>query len=357
MFVFEAFLEKKREDLLVPHLGPWFMIGAQGPDIFYHNQRTKPSGIALGSLLHRKSYGDFCAILVANCLEKNFGPDSPLGAYTLGFISHGILDRFFHPFINYFAGWHDPTDPSTEPYRYAHSFFERIIDNLVAERDSWVSMTKLWSLGVPGSAEANFGSLTDLGPSIPAELHGFLLTSLQEVFPKNREDSLLSQRLSNAYKDARGFYLYADSWEISRARDFQKGDLRALDDLRWTGLLHPPVLPSNTDFENKNGQSWIDPCGFGEWTQDSLWDLWGQAKKEFFRILEPLFQLWERGELPEQFPGLGTLIGNSDLRNTRNDGHLCTLKDSRPLKLREILEILDQGEIPSSWTRVVRRKS
>jgi hypothetical protein len=228
---------------------------------------------------------------------------------------------------------------------------------VAAERDSWATMSHRWNLGLPGTEAANFGSTVDLGYAMPPELHQHLMTSLHEVFPKTREDSFLSQRLSNAYIDARGFYLYADSWENSRAKSFRKGTLEALENLRWTGLLHPPVLPPDMDFENKDHRLWIDPCGLGEWTQDSLWDLWNQAKTEFFRVLEPLFLLWEKNEVPPKFQGLGPLIGNSDLRNTWADEHLCPLKESSPFKLREILEILDHGVIPSSWTRAVRRKS
>ena len=38
-----------------------FNIGCQGPDLFYHNQITRPLAIEYGSLLHRRDYGVFCS--------------------------------------------------------------------------------------------------------------------------------------------------------------------------------------------------------------------------------------------------------------------------------------------------------
>jgi hypothetical protein len=35
----------------------YLFLGAQGPDIFYHNLRTKPSGVFYGGLMHRPGLG------------------------------------------------------------------------------------------------------------------------------------------------------------------------------------------------------------------------------------------------------------------------------------------------------------
>ena len=39
----------------------FFALGCQGPDIFYHNQHTRPVSLEYGTLLHRRGYGDFTA--------------------------------------------------------------------------------------------------------------------------------------------------------------------------------------------------------------------------------------------------------------------------------------------------------
>ena len=83
-----------------------FALGCQGPDIFYHGQRTRPVAVEYGGLLHRRGYGVFTASLLKMGL-----PDPPpdeediragrrekginaLGVYSLGFMTHAILDRF-----------------------------------------------------------------------------------------------------------------------------------------------------------------------------------------------------------------------------------------------------------------------
>src|SRR6056297_2211655 len=37
----------------------YLTLGAQGPDMFLHNQRTEPSAFEYGKLLHRRGYGRF----------------------------------------------------------------------------------------------------------------------------------------------------------------------------------------------------------------------------------------------------------------------------------------------------------
>src|SRR5690606_6736764 len=127
-FAVESLAQLGRADLLGSRDHEYLVLGSQGPDMFYHNQRTMPSGISFGSLLHRRSYGSFCAEILAWLVSENLGPDSAAGKYLLGYITHAILDRYMHPFINYFAGWYDPADPETEVFRFAHPFLERILD-------------------------------------------------------------------------------------------------------------------------------------------------------------------------------------------------------------------------------------
>ena len=326
--------------------------GSQGPDIFYHNLRTRPSGIALGSLLHRRGYGSFCAQLLAEALETGAEPADPLFLYCLGFISHGILDRHLHPFINYFSGWYEPAEPSSERYRFAHAFYERIIDSEAVSRPGYSGLQDQFGLGIPGSTGANFGKFFDLSSALPQDLESILHSALTAVYPKTQKDPLLRQRLRNAYGDSRGFYLYCDQDEQERARSFARDQLSERGSIRWTALLHPPCLPEE-DFLNLQRQSWHDPCGLGEELGDSVWDLWDRAAAEFAEIAGKVIDL-VRGKSPgPEFSGLAPLIGDSDLRNTYEDVHLCSLELSRPRDLRSVIEVLDSGSIPPNWRRLV----
>ena len=51
---------------------PAFVLGCQGPDIFYHSRQRRPVGLEYGSLLHRRGAGIFTAGLLKMGL-----PDPP----------------------------------------------------------------------------------------------------------------------------------------------------------------------------------------------------------------------------------------------------------------------------------------
>ena len=350
-FVFEALSQINRSDLFQQQLTPWFILGAQGPDMFYHGLRTKPSSIALGSLLHRHSYGSFSANLLSQCVSGDHGPASPLGAYTLGFISHGILDRYLHPFINYFSGWQEQGNPESEQFRYAHSFYERIIDLEVTQLPGWKQLQTIWGLIAPGS-QMNFNHSIDLGTTIPPILLDHLQQALLSTYPKLAKDSLLSQRIQNSYLDTLGFYRYCDWWIQNQANQ-STADSSSLnhDSVRWLSLVHPQALPSDQDFLNLKHEIWIDPCGLGEETSQDLWALYDLAMDRLTSIYEQLLDLWEQGIVASDFPGIAPLIGDSDLRNTYEDVMLCKLTVAKPKHIRRILEQLATGIIPDHWNR------
>lgn len=347
----------RRPDLVTP-APSWLALGAQGPDMFYHNQRTKPSGIALGSLMHRRGYGSFCATLVATALEKNWEPSSHLGQYILGFISHAILDRHLHPYINYHSGWFEPSIPESQQYRYAHAFFERIIDTYAIQGD-FAPGTKgtghriFPGLTPPGGPESRFAQVCDLGDDLPEALESLFISALHRVYPKTREDEVLPQRIRNAYRDTMGFYRFCDQAERDRWAQWKAGALEPISSLRWVGLLHPLALPRELDVLNEQGRQWVDPCGIGEDKTVGLGGLWNTAVSQGVRIFTDILNLWEHHDSPEDFIGLAPLIGDSDLRNTFREVHLCTLTESNPLPFHEVLQVLATGPIPDDWRILV----
>ena len=87
---------------------------SQGPDLFYHNRRTKPTSTFLGLQIHREKYGSLVSAMTTQALSQGLPFHSPQGAYIASFITHAFLDRRIHPFINYFAGWVDPGKQETK---------------------------------------------------------------------------------------------------------------------------------------------------------------------------------------------------------------------------------------------------
>ena len=126
-------LGERAQEILDAH-GNLFRFGAQGPDFFYHNQRTMPTGLRYGVSLHRHGYGNFVEAMAREALRLSAGHASELSAFILGFTTHAPLDRRTHPFIGYFAGWDDPRDERTRRLHHSHPFLERILDLLVLEK-------------------------------------------------------------------------------------------------------------------------------------------------------------------------------------------------------------------------------
>jgi hypothetical protein len=231
-----------------------FALGCQGPDVFYHNQRTRPVALEYGGLLHRQGCGLFSAILLkmglpvpppgeeavkAGRREKGI---NALGVYALGFMTHAVLDRCCHPYIVYKSQRPDP-EPGKSAGRRAdaaqgilekggHPFFERIIDvlmlKILRERE-----TASWDQGL----------LAEILEKPPRGLKELLGRALQAGFPERAgKDRKLVQRIDNAFLDAAWFYRLTDPAKTGlRSSREMKIDPGALV------YLYPEHLPAGID--------------------------------------------------------------------------------------------------------------
>lgn len=79
---------------------PFFQLGAQGPDLFYYLNRTRPyvkkNFRKIGNHLHHK---DMKVIFLEMILYAQTHPSDELKAYILGYYTHYIMDVYGHPFI------------------------------------------------------------------------------------------------------------------------------------------------------------------------------------------------------------------------------------------------------------------
>jgi hypothetical protein len=352
-------------------------LGSQGPDMFYHNRRSKPSGLHYGSALHRKNYGRFVAALVQVMRESEdagngtrdsggrqdrndagngapAGPrggsgggdapfSSPGGLYAASWLTHAVMDRHLHPFINYFAGWGSPRpqQPST------HAFFERIIDVLLLEHK--LDM-KPW--------EFDFYGLIDGADTTMEWIRHALIRALRGTFTQAREDDRIAQRLSNAFADALGFYRYTNmvDWqELVRRLGIEsaRGNVGEGRLLRALAIFHPPSIPRDIDYANTRRAAWCHPCDQSRVYRASLWDLYEEARARAVRLLRELERAWN-GSMPADSlqadaPGNGetrgdsleAAIGNSDLSDTDDRPWPCPKRYSMQLPLTEMLQAID----------------
>jgi hypothetical protein len=313
-------LPEKADDLLAAH-GNFYRFGAQGPDIFYHNQRTMPTGLRYGVALHKHGYGAFVQGMVKEALRLSLGPHTELGAFIMGFATHAALDRKAHPFINFFAGWADPADTEGRRLYHAHPFLERIIDVLVLKQRLGRTID-----------EFDYLSQVQCGKSLPYPVIKAMVKSLNAVYPQYNFKSRNRQRVENAYHDAISFWKLTNHLNPELLRlAFRKEKSEGFREKRL-GLLHPSSLPEGYDFLNLSHATWCHPCDDKETSTASLLDLYEQGLDAARPMLTTIMAALA-GQVPVE--EVAPAVGNAGLDTGREP---CTPLYSRPLPLREILD-------------------
>jgi hypothetical protein len=313
-------LGPKAEELLKTH-GNLFRFGAQGPDFFYHNQRTMPTGLRYGVALHRHGYGTFVQELVREAVRLSAGFGSELTAFILGFTTHAPLDRITHPYIGYFAGWVDPKEKASSRLYHAHPFLERILDVLVL-RERY-GMTP---------AQFDFLSLVRCGATLPYTVIKAMVKGLNKIYPFYNFKSRNRQRIQNAYHDSIFFYKLTNHLNPELIKlAYRKDRMENFREKRF-GLLHPREVPAGYDFLNLSHQEWCHPCDSKAVRNVSFLDLYDEAIRRSIQMVRDVF-LALSGQLPVD--DLAVLLGDESLDTGREN---CTPIYSKPLPLREIMD-------------------
>jgi hypothetical protein len=294
---------------------------AQGPDIFYHNQRTMPTGLRFGIALHKGRYGAMVGELVREARRLGMGPTSELGAFTLGWATHAVLDRFTHPYIIHFAGWDEPGAAGARRLYHTHPFLERIIDlEVLAERRGLAP------------AAFDFLSLVRLAHGLPYPVLKALVKGLHALFPTFARKSLDRARVENAYHDTVFFYkvtnhlnaeLHRMAWKKDRKEGFRE---------RRLGLLHPREIPPGYDFLNRGHRAWCHPCDEAEVSHEGFLDRYGRALEESVRVTRVLHAaLAGKATVGEA----AAAVGDASLDTGREP---CQPRFSNPFPLAAILD-------------------
>jgi hypothetical protein len=352
--------------------GAVFALGCQGPDIFYHSQRTRPVAVEYGGLLHRRDYGVF----TANLLKMGL-PDPPpdaediragrrekgisaLGVYSLGFMTHAVLDRFCHPYIIYRT-----TRPGTPVRdglgRLAHPFFERILDVLMLKRLRNRELSS-WDQGL----------LAEVCEKPPLGLRELIERALAASYPgRAGKDRFLGLRIANAFADSAVFYRRTASplpGSAERSREGETAGDRRERILNYSAVLSlfpetaappegpegpvppadPPdslrgdgretVLPGENgpvDFLNLARGVWQDPAGPENRDTRSFPDLYGEALNAAAASFLPCITAYlEKGIFPIR--EAASAIGNGSLYLQDGTGKPCAPLRGDPFPLAEI---------------------
>jgi len=317
-----------------------FVLGCQGPDIFYHNQKRRPVALEYGSLLHRRGYGNFTAGLLKMGL-----PDTPpddddirkqrsekvmnaLGCYALGFMTHAVLDRHCHPYIVYRAE------------RRYHGFFERIID---------VLMLKELRQRDIASWDQN-AVLVEICENPPPGLKELIARALAAAFPENvSRDKKLAQRIDNTFADCADFYALTAPRRTAMSTQSPSANSALLAfNIQSLAYVYPEKLPVNIDFLNLNHAPWYYPYSSPlsprapEADTRSFLELYAAALDAGINTLAPcIFQYLDTGIFP--IPEAAQNIGNLNLSIQDEHGKPCAPNLSDPFPLGDVLRA--QGEL------------
>lgn len=306
---------------------PYAVLGAQGPDLFLHNQRRKPSALLYGSLAHRRGFGAVCAGMYRWAATESLDRNSPTFAYTVGFAGHAILDRHAHPFINYWSGWRRQDDPATERLRGMHPFLERLIDIEVLAR--FRSTTPL-----------EFGFFDQIRGAKLEPITELLSAGLKAVYPSARRDTSLAERINSAYLDTMGYYEFTDHVDVAYLRQALERESRPEVSTRWLSIVHPPIIPRDLDVMNEAHRDWTHPCSSREHHQESFWELFERARAQMAQIASVMHSAWEvnvdRATVESNAQTIEQAVGNANLSDGRPTERPCHKQYSSPLPLPEL---------------------
>jgi hypothetical protein len=336
--------EKALKKIQIDYPTP-FILGCQGPDIFYHSQMTRPVALEYGALLHRRGYGIFTATLLKMAL-----PDPPpseedirmlrrkkavnaLGAYALGFMTHAILDRLAHPYIVYKAGLAFPARTgSSQSERHpslgknAHAFLERIIDALMLE----------YLRGRPISSWDQEALLVSVCETPPLGLKELLVRALVAAFPERAGgDRKLRERMENTFLDCTTFYRYTDPRKTSIYNEAGREDSGWLRELPLP-YLYPEDLPGHIDYLTLKRGTWFHPGAENQPDSRSFPDIYAEAVQNAAESLSVFItQYLETGTFP--IKKAAQAIGNGGLSIQDETGRPCAPIRTEALPLDEVL--------------------
>ena len=327
---------------LLQHAGNLFRFGAQGPDIFYHNQRTRPLGLRYGSLIHRHRFGSMVAHMAqtaVNATRRTGTTDLQQAAFLLGFATHAELDRFTHPYIICRAGWVRAQDRASQRYRRCHAFLERLLD-----------VAALRAVRSQELHQFDFFSQIYCGESLPYSALKMLVKAVTEVYPSASYKSRNRRRIENAYGDAIRFYTVTDHRNpLLRARALELDRLEGGQQRRGA-VFHFPDLGQELDPANLQHRPWPHPCRPEVRSDESFFDLMAAARAALVPRMGRLATILglsrggpavaEEGSgsiAGESFAELAASFGDHGLGATR-DGRTCAPIHAEPLPLAELLE-------------------
>ena len=330
-------------EVLLEEAGNLFRLGAQGPDLFYHSQRTRPVALRYGSLIHRRGFGTLVAHMARTAVagaRRTGHADAGQVAFLAGFATHADLDRHAHPYIVCRAGWVRHGEPATRRYRRCHPLLERLLDVVALRARRGCEL-----------AEFEFLGNVRCGPSLPYATLKMLVKGINDSFPAASYKSRNRRRIENAYADSMRFYTLTDHRDGRVRERALAADRREGYRHRRSAVFHFADAGADLDPANLQRRPWPHPCDPTVVSDRSYLELMAAAQRDVVPKLRRLLALagWpgSADERPAADAGSGwvaelaALFGDQSLSTTLH-GTSCTPVHCDPLPLPELFERLHE---------------
>ena len=279
-----------------------FLLGCQGPDIFYYNDFLpwikNKRGPKIGGLMHEKKTGDFFVEGI-KYLKDNCKKDSELlFVYLAGFMCHFALDINAHPYVFYFTGEYDEDRVETHKYKGFHKRLEQAIDVILLKEKR----------GMEAYKYPVFKKI-DVGTSLPDIIINFYDYIFKELFDLNLNGDIAN----DSYKDKKKVF------KILYDPIGYKKKLLGILDLFFNGkidykdMIYPRKIDSTLDYMNKNHVKWVHPCDKNEEFNYSFYDLYDIALNQGYYMIKTFICFLEdtisEYDMKKAYPNLSYTTG------------------------------------------------
>lgn len=264
-----------------PNLKQIYNLGCQGPDfLLYHNfyPWKKETRVAdLGQLIHTRRCGQFLMEMIKHIAASP--KDDPTVIYTMGFITHYVLDTHVHPYVFARSGYE----------KWKHQRFEVMMDTIIAQQLKDIATWKEYAW-----------KQIYVGKHLPASIVELFQQVTGAVFPEEHATMRLED-WDEAYRHIiQAHRLFRDPYGIKRVLLMNQTD----------PFIYKRKLPP-IDVLNVSREAWAHPSDDTEIYTDSVWDLWEVALHEASNIFSQLISLLDGASGEQQFANLAEKIGDN----------------------------------------------
>lgn len=259
-----------------------YHIFAQSFDnLFYYNLLTPKKGKEIrqfGNKAQRIKVQEYFKNIILEIKKKKLENNSEILAYLYGSLTHYILDSNCHPFIIFYAGWLDETNPNLK-YRGNHEKIETNIDSILLHEKQKRQLYK-----------TNMSNL--LLPKISFS------KTLKEVINNVCEITFNKKNIGDIYEKSTKQGHFILKYFVTDHHGLKKASYKIFDTIFYKNKIKYQNLSfyikhPNIDYLNRKHELWCNPVNNNLKSNESFDDLYQKSLKEaenIFKITKKILE-------------------------------------------------------------------